>query len=191
MKTPSRRKVALVLAAGALASVATSVAIAEWTLSREVPLEITLGNTRPTRMYAIAAELNGPFQLDGLFGSTEIQVDVSTAPTGTATAAVVLVLRAGGVELDRETVGLAANSRTTVFLVAGAFAACRDGDRVVPPCVDAWELDLEWLPVIDAPDVTLTGTVTVRANGRDEDEDMLPPPGTTMAVTVTDLGTPQ
>ena len=188
MTTPSPRKVALVLAAGAIASVATSRILPEWTLSREVPIAIALDSTTPTSLHAISAELNGPVPLDGLFGSVDLELDVSTAPTGTATAAVVLILRAGEVELDRETVGLAANSRTTVTLGGSAFFACRDVGTL--PCVDDWELDVEWLPVVDAPGVTVDGAVTVSAHGRDPDEDMLPPQGTTMAVTVTDLGSP-
>jgi hypothetical protein len=186
MTNPSRRTVGLVLAAGALASVATSYVIEEWNFARSVPVETALDATRPLSQHAISAELTGAFPIRGLYGYLEVEVEVTAALTGTATSATTLILRQGEVELDRETVGLAPAARTTVTLSANAFTAGCE----VAPCVDGWELDIERLPVVDSPGVTISGDATLTINGTDDDEDMLPPPGTELFVTITELGPP-
>jgi hypothetical protein len=166
-----------VLVAGVVASIATSVALPEWVLERDEPLTPeTLDDARSSSVYDIVAEL-ATQPIDSAYGALTATVELVADSAGVTDALLDLRLGAGMLEngADGRFVRLAPGGRTTVTLSAGPFSVC-----AASPCIEDYQLVIERRAEPGVPAITVSGTVTLTANGVDEDEDDLPPPGTTL-----------
>jgi hypothetical protein len=166
----------LVLAIGAIASVATSYA-QNWELIANGEIEPTFVTSGPPVGFALAGVADGPDHADG---DLIVYVTLSLQPDSVemATARVVLASENGDpLRRQEQNVALFPGSPATVFFYATAWIDC-DGVR----CLDEFLLTVN--DVTTNAEVTVSGTVEAILHGID----VSPHPTSAVALEITPLG---
>jgi hypothetical protein len=154
----------LVLAAGAVASIATEAVTQPWALeTREGLVPQILDDTTPTNVRALKPVLASNQALSFVEASVTVQLELHARDaTGARPAEVVVELASATSlsDLDRQVVSIPPGGTATAELALPALAACGG----VASCEDRFELRLRRTPLDGDPSIEVTGSVAVDAN---------------------------
>jgi hypothetical protein len=174
----------LVLAAAAVASVATSRVAPTWSVDQRGPFDpITIDDQSPERTFLIRAALRSDLPLRSVFGLTRVHLELRARDvTGVRPAGVTVELKhrepfSFG---DRQEVIIAPGGTVAVELTMGAWSEC-----AADLCVEDYLLTFKRTDLLDDPIIDITGEIVIDAESEDGDS---PPPGTRIDLDVDDLG---
>lgn len=172
----------LVLAAAAVASVATSTIAPTWSVDRRGSFEpFAIDDQTPERGFLIRATLQSDQALQSVFGLARVHLELRARDvTGVRPAGITVELSHGELSFpDRQEVIIAPGGTVAVDLSTGAWSSC-----AAARCAESFTLTLKRMDLADDPIVDVTGEIVIDVEGEAADT----PPGTRIDFDVEDLG---
>jgi hypothetical protein len=172
----------LVIITAALASIATSQVVPEWTLSQRAPaVALTLNDAELDRAIAIQGVLRSSVILEDVNGGLTVHLQLRARDvSGVRPAEVRVTLESAGFPPVIRNVSVLPAGTTPVDLFQDAFGRC-----ATEVCVEDYTISIQRLADPDAVDFDVSGEVLLDVRGFDGE---VPPPGTVLELDVTDLG---